>query len=167
MATPIDTDKVMAQEQADKFELLLEEMASLLDTDEDLTVDEGIPLLADGDIHDLRDDDVDLGEEFFNLRDGPIVVGAPRVDPSQGASVPGQESQEIQLVVDYPADEAGNHVVHFRMTPDQDREVLSLDFDSVDFDSVDDEDEESQPSLSRSTVRQQLGRLLSLFREDH
>ncbi len=164
MAVPIDTGKITAQRRDDEFELMLEEMASILETDEDLDEDGGVALLADEAIHDLRDDEVDLGEEYFNLRDGPVVIGAPVVDPTvRKNEAPEQETQEIQLVVDYPADEAGNHVVEFRLTPDGDRDVLSLDFDSVDDEP--DEDEESQPSLSKSTVRRRLGKLLSVFRD--
>jgi hypothetical protein len=166
MAIPIDTDKITAQKRDDEFELMLEEMASILETDEELTVDEGNPVLADEDLHDLRDEDIDLGEEYFNLRDGPVVIGAPAAIPELEVEpeAPELECRDIQLVVDYPADEAGNHVVSFRMTPEGDRDVLSMDFDSVDDEA--DEDEDSQPSLNRSTVRRRLGKLLSVFRDD-
>jgi hypothetical protein len=166
MAVHIDTHKITAQKRDDEFELMLDEMASILETDEELTVDEGIPVLASEDYHDLRDDDIDLGEEYFNLRDGPVVIGAPNVDPEADVEreAPELECRDIQLVVDYPADEAGNHVVSFRMSPESERDVLSLDFDSID-DEVDD-DEDSQPSLNRSTVRRRLNKLLSVFRDD-
>lgn len=166
MTVPIDTGKNTAQRRDREFELQLEEMASILETDDDLAADEAIAALVDEDYHDLTEDDIDLGEEFFNLRDGPVVIGAPRVvpDPEVEREAPERECRDIQLVVDYPADEAGNHVVHFRMSPDRDRGVLSLDFDSVD-DEVD-QDEDSQPSMSKSTVRRHLGKLLSVFRDD-
>lgn len=163
MAAPQDTDKVTDLKRDDEFELLLEEMASILETDEDLTADEGILHLADGDYHDLRDDDVDLGEEYFNLRDGPVVIGAPVVDPDvRRTEAPEQETQEIQLVFEEPSPEAGEHVVRFRMTPSGDRDVLSLDPDH----GMGDEEEDSQPSLDRNTIRRRLGKLMSMFGDD-
>ena len=160
----IDTGRITAQKADEDFELLLEEMASILDTEDDLTVEEDVPWLSEGDFHDLVDDTVDLGEEFFNLRDGPVVIGSPVVDPNQKREpvAPILESQEIQLVVPEPVDRSDDHVVHFRMTSDESRQVLSLDLDSID----DEGEEPSEPSLGSRTVRKRLGKLLALFREE-
>lgn len=163
MPIPIDTDRITAQKTDDEFEALLDEMASILETEDDLIGDDEAFLEHDESFHDLTDTgaDVDLGEEYFNLRDGPVVIGAPVVDPDLKDDAAIAESQEIQLVFDERPDDSSGHVVHYRMTPADDRDVLSLDYDEVD----DEPEEESEPSLDRGTVRKRLGRLLSLFRE--
>ncbi len=158
MTIPTDTDKVTPPKHDEEFEAMLEEMASLLETEEDLDVNE----LSDDDFHSLDDGAADLGEEYFNLRDGPVVVGAPVVDPELRDDPAATESQEIQLIFDDRPAGNGDHVVEFRMMPGEDRDMLSMDADSVD----DEVEEASEPSLPRPTVRKRLGKLLSLFRDD-
>jgi hypothetical protein len=72
----------------DELESLMDEVASILETEDDLE-------LTDEKLHDLQRGRQDLGEQYFDIRDGPVFI-----EPRQ--------TKEIVLVDD---PESGTHVL--------------------------------------------------------
>ncbi len=120
---------------------LMDEVASILETEEDLEA-------TDEQLHDLRRGRADLGEHYFDIRDGPVII-----DPKQVKDI---------VLVDEPT--SGAHAVPSDVLQLVDDPARQEDF--VSFDPEDAlEDEDSVENSEEIYSRGWFSRILDRFKE--
>ena len=109
-SSEIELSGAMEYTDTEEFESLLDEVASILETEDGLEVEDGPKIEGELDAEDIELIDseeqlVDLGQDYFDLRDGPLTLGPAHVAESRSHAERAQAEEArwntgIQLVDD-------------------------------------------------------------------